>query len=69
MKKYLIPALVFIFLAAGFFKTQEAQAEAQELPVIEAALGTAPNVPPPVDRDTEARVIVRLEAQEYRGEL
>ena len=69
MKKYLISALAFVFLTAGPFKTQEAQAEPQELPVIEAALGTAPNVPPPTNRDHEARVIVRLEAKEYRREL
>jgi nitrite reductase (NO-forming) len=42
---------------------------AQELPVIEAELTFAPNVPPPVNRDYEARVIVRLEATEFRGEL
>ncbi len=69
MKKYLILALAFVFLTVGSFKTQEVQANPQELPVIEAALGTAPNVPPPTNRDHEARVIVRLEAKEYRGEL
>ena len=42
---------------------------AKDLPVIETELAFAPNVPPPVNRDYPARVIVRLEATEYRGEL
>lgn len=42
---------------------------AQELPVIEAPLAFAPNVPPPVNRDYPARVIVRMESTEYRAEL
>ncbi|MBI1976360.1 MAG: nitrite reductase, copper-containing [Candidatus Omnitrophica bacterium] len=44
-------------------------AQTKELPVIEAELTFAPNVPPPVARDYPARVIVRLESQEYKGEL
>lgn len=43
--------------------------EAGELPVIEAELTFAPNVPPSIDRDDPAKVIVRLEATEYRGEI
>lgn len=50
-------------------RTESAFAKPKELPVIEAELGAAPNVPPPIKRDYEARVIVRLEAQEYRAEL
>ncbi len=42
---------------------------AKELPVIEAELGIAPNVPPPVNRNYEAKVIVRLEATEFRSEI
>ncbi len=42
---------------------------AEDMPVIEAELGIAPKVPPPVNRDYPAKVIVRLEATEYRGEL
>ncbi len=38
-------------------------------PVVEAELGIAPNVPPPIERKTPARMIVRLEAKEFRGEL
>ena len=42
---------------------------AEELPVIEAKLTAAPNVPPPVDRNFPAKVIVHLEAREYRADL
>lgn len=44
-------------------------AAAEELPVVEAALTAAPQVPPPVGRDYPARVVVNLESQEYRAEL
>lgn len=54
-------AFIFIVSAGGV--------EAKELPVIEAELAFAPEVPPPVSRDHEARVIVRIESTEYRGEL
>ncbi len=46
-----------------------ATAAEEQLPVVEAVTAIAPNVPPPIDRKHEARVIVRLESQEYRGEL
>ena len=36
---------------------------------MEAELTFAPHVPPPVNRNYSIRVIVRLEATEYRGEL
>jgi len=42
---------------------------AEELPVIEAELTFAPAVPPPIERDDPAKVIVRLETVEYQGEL
>ncbi len=58
--------ILVLGLAAGM---SPALVKAEELPVIEAELTFAPNVPPPVDRDYPARVIVRLEATEYRGEL
>lgn len=67
MRNRLIPVLIFILLTAGF--TQRAEAKPKELPIIEAELGAAPNVPPPVRRNYEARIIVRLEAKEYRAEL
>ncbi len=44
-------------------------AAVKELPVVEAVLGSAPNVPPPIDRDYEAKVIVNLSSDEYRGLL
>ena len=42
---------------------------AKELPVIEAVLTFAPEVPLPVNRNYEAKVVVRLEATEFRGEI
>ena len=44
-------------------------AAAKRPPVIEAPLTFAPEVPPPVNRNYPARVMVRLEATEYQGEL
>ena len=41
----------------------------KDLPTFEAQLAFAPSVPPPLNRNYEARVIVRLEATEYRAEL
>ena len=43
--------------------------EARDLQSIEAPLTFAPDVPPPVDRNYEAKVIVRIESTEYLGEL
>ncbi|MGH7198129.1 MAG: copper-containing nitrite reductase [Candidatus Omnitrophota bacterium] len=43
--------------------------KAEELSVIEAEMTFAPNVPAPITRDTPAKVIVRMEATEFRGEL
>jgi nitrite reductase (NO-forming) len=55
-------------LAFAFFWNVE-ELKAEDLPVIEAELTFAPNVPSPVNRDYEARVIVRFESTEYRAEL
>ena len=40
-----------------------------DLPRVDAELTFAPDVPPPVARKHKARVVVRLEATEQRGEL
>ncbi len=65
--KRLLLEAAFLFLGAGcFFDLASAQ---DKTPVIEASLLLAPNVPPPVGRDYEARVIVRLEAKEYRADI
>ncbi len=64
-----VRGFVLFFVAVFFMRAEGAFAKPKELPVIEAHLGTAPNVPSPIDRDTEARVIVRLESTEFRGEL
>jgi nitrite reductase (NO-forming) len=64
-----VNALAVVFVLGIFSFTPGAFSQSQELPVIEAEMGFAPNVPPPITRDTPARVIVRMEATEYRGEL
>ncbi len=59
-----------IFIPQSFaVEVEKGAGETSGLPMIEAELGFAPNVPPPVNRGYEARVIVRLESTEYRGEL
>ncbi|MBI3252383.1 MAG: nitrite reductase, copper-containing [Candidatus Omnitrophica bacterium] len=58
----------FLTAAAGMFPGA-AFAKEVSLPVLEAELTTPPRVPPPVNRDTEAVVVVRLEAREYRAAL
>lgn len=55
-----------IFVTTGFSSSLSA---AKELPVIEAPLTFAPDIPLPVNRTREAKVIVRIESTEYRGEL
>ncbi len=68
MRRKTFFAGIFFGIAAIWVAATAVQAK-EELPVIEAPLAFAPNVPPPVNRDYEARVIVRLEATEYRAEL
>ena len=68
MKIHFSQVLILVFLAVSF-GNRELLTKPQELPVIEAQLVTAPNVPPPIKRDYEARLIVRLEAKEYRAKL
>lgn len=43
--------------------------QGQNLPVEEAVLTTAPNVPPPIGRNHKAKVIVNLETLEFSGRL
>ena len=61
--------LAMLFVSAGLSGSAQAQDSAKDLPVIEAELVFAPNVPPPVNRSTPAKVIVRLEATEYRADI
>lgn len=68
MKKFRALAITIPTLAT-ILALMPLRVMAKELPVIEAELTFAPNVPPPVNRDYPARVIVRLEATEFRGEL
>ena len=63
----------FLFLtlifSTPFARAQEPSVKPKELPIIEAVLTAAPQVPPPVNRDYEARVVVRLASDEFRGDL
>lgn len=72
MKK-VIAAVLFLFtLAAPASRAQAENPEGRDemgLPVIEAPMTFAPEVPPPVNRDTPARVILSLEAVEFTGEI
>jgi nitrite reductase (NO-forming) len=56
-------------LALLVFFASPQSLQAEELSVIEAELTFAPDVPSPVNRRYPARVVVRLESTEYRGEL
>ena len=53
----------------GWTGTTQAKEVAEDLAAIEAPLVFAPNVPPSVNRKNPAKVIVRLEATEYRAEI
>lgn len=69
MKK---PALPFLLIAAavlssGFSSTIVAEESA--LPVIEATLTPPPIVPPPIDRDYPAKVVVKMETREEVGTM
>ena len=66
--KWLPLSIVILFLGMSFVAAPSVS-HAEDLPVIEAPMVFAPNVPPPITRDYPARVIVRLESQEYRAEL
>ncbi len=55
-----------VAIAALFAATVQAS---DELPVVNAVLTTAPNVPPPIDRDYKAKVVVNLETLEFNGRL
>ena len=61
--------MFLIFLVGGISLAIPQALEAKTLPEIEAPLTYAPEVPPPVNRNYEAKVIVRLESTEFRGEL
>ncbi|MCF0155490.1 MAG: nitrite reductase, copper-containing [Veillonella sp.] len=70
-KKQIIPVVIGLVcaIAIGGYAakafTQKAQGGAHSrLPVVQAELTTAPNVPKPIDRDYPARVVVNLEVQQ-----
>lgn len=63
----MIMKLITVTLALIIFAAS-AQAQ-QQLPVENAVLTEAPNVPPPITRTTPAKVIVELEVREVEAEL
>jgi nitrite reductase (NO-forming) len=64
-----LKALVFMGILAFAFFWNVGELRAKDLPVIEAELTFAPQVPPPTNRDFEATIIVRFESMEYRAEI
>lgn len=58
---------VICCLVTGVF--YNCQASAEELPVEQAVLTDAPNVPPPITRTTPAKVVVNLEVKELVADL
>jgi nitrite reductase (NO-forming) len=72
MKKALVVGIVaaVAIVAAGVGVKLWAQApDTAALPEVKAILTAAPQVPPPVDRQSNARVIVNLETSEVTGTL
>ncbi len=49
-----------LFISAGTANAME---------TVKAALTSAPNVPPPIERTSPAKVIIELETVEFRGRL
>lgn len=68
---FAVVSLLLLCASGAGAEEKKTQTPAPEdaLPVIEAPMTFAPEVPPPVGRDTAARVILRLEASEFTGEL
>jgi nitrite reductase (NO-forming) len=56
--------LVVLAVAASSFSLPSLQAAASALPVEQAVVTHAPNVPPPITRKTEAHVVVNIEVKE-----
>ncbi len=70
MRKLLLISIVVVFSVSFLYQSGlETYAQSKDLTTVEAPLTFAPQVPPPVNRDYEAKVVVRLEGTEYQGEL
>src|SRR5262245_66657926 len=69
----LVTTVAVVGLLAGGAVIWQSQARAKggeaALPEVKAILASAPQVPPPVDRAGNARVIVALETTEVKGVL
>ncbi len=75
MKKSLIALCFTSFFAAAPLMAEQMKVEnldlipAANLPTVEAELTVAPNVPKPLERDTPAKVVVKLETLEKVMEI
>lgn len=65
-KKFVTP---IIWMVLSLTAVLPSTGQAEDLPVEEAVLTYAPEVPPPITRKTPAKVIVRLESKEVVGRL
>lgn len=74
MRNFIHPFIFLIvihLIFSGFLRAEDKKSESpvDQLPVLEAEMSFAPHVLAPVGRDYPAKVVVRLESTEYRGEL
>ena len=60
----LIVALVLAVFGVKYFFKMNPQIHGGKLPVVEAEMTTAPNVPKPLNRDYPVRNVVKLEVAE-----
>ncbi|PIQ86390.1 MAG: nitrite reductase, copper-containing [Candidatus Omnitrophica bacterium CG11_big_fil_rev_8_21_14_0_20_45_26] len=68
-QQQILIGIVTFFLGFGSTAFAASEPVSRELPVIEANMTFAPHVPPPIERNYPARVIIRLDSVEYRDEL
>jgi nitrite reductase (NO-forming) len=69
MKGKLCVAIAGASLMASIAFPVPALADTADMPTITAVLTSPPNVPPPIERKTPARVIVNLEVKEVKKEI
>jgi len=67
--KWFIPVAVMAVFATSPGVVMAAEGDVSALPVEEAILTAAPQVPPPITRKTPAKVVVNMEVKEYTARL
>lgn len=66
----IVTLLLLNLIPAGWAEDAgKVKSPADSLPAVEAPVVFAPDVPPPITRDYPVRMIVRLQSDEFRGEL